>query len=183
MLNESPSISLVLIDVLVDSLVTDGEGSVDPQVVGDLLRAPVLFQQSNDGFPEVRSQVEATSFPFTPGSGIAVGEVRAILTIDELLVAFKFPRNRTRGTLESPCNFCFGPTAYAKLGDVVPFVLRELVVSIHVASLSCRKQMLVASQLSHFQTRVLHLLLESTQSNKSLQLSPKVRTGTMNAAW
>jgi hypothetical protein len=33
MLNESASISFVLVDVLVDSLVTDGEGSVHPQVV------------------------------------------------------------------------------------------------------------------------------------------------------
>ena len=43
MLNESASISLVLIDVLVDSFVADGEGTVDPQVVGDLLRAPIQF--------------------------------------------------------------------------------------------------------------------------------------------
>ena len=131
-LNESASISLVLIDVLVDSLVTDGEGSVDSHVVGNLLWAPVLFQQSNDGFPEVRSQVEATSFPFTPGSCIAVGQIGAVLTIDELLVAFKFPRNRTGGTLESAGNFGFGPTAYAKLGDVVPFVLRELSIATQV---------------------------------------------------
>ena len=131
-LNESPSISLVLIDVLVDSLVTDGEGSVDSQVVGDLLWAPVLFQQSSDGFPEVRGQVEAASFPSAPGSCIAVGQIGAVLTIDELLVAFKFPRNRTGGTLESASNFGFRPTAYAKLGDVVPFVLRELSIATQV---------------------------------------------------
>jgi hypothetical protein len=117
--------------------------------------------------------VKAASLAFTPGGCIAMGQIGAILTIDKLLVAFKFARNRTRGTLESPCNFGFGPTAYAKLGDVVPFVLRELVVSIHVASLSCRKLMLVVSQLSHFLSRVLHLLLESAEHNKSLQLSPK----------
>ena len=44
MLNESASFSLVLVDVLVDSLVTDGERAVHPQVVGDLLWTPILFQ-------------------------------------------------------------------------------------------------------------------------------------------
>ena len=132
MLNESASFSLVLIDVLVDSLVTDGEGAVHPEVVGDLLWTPILFQQSDDVVPEVGGEVEAASLAFTPGGCIAVGQIGAVLTIDELLVAFKFPRNRTRGTRESPCNFGFGSTAYAKLGDVVPFVLRELSVATQV---------------------------------------------------
>ena len=45
--------------------------------------------------PEVGGEVEAASLAFTPGGCIAVGQIGAILTIDELLVAFKFPRNRT----------------------------------------------------------------------------------------
>jgi hypothetical protein len=86
-----------------------------------------------------------------------VSQIGAILAIDELFVALEFPTNGTGRALESPGNISFGPTAYAKLGDVVAFVLRELVVS----------------QLSHFLARVLHLLLESTRHNKSLQLSPQ----------
>lgn len=43
-LNESASVSLVLVDELVDGLVADGEGPMNPEVVGDLLGAPVLFQ-------------------------------------------------------------------------------------------------------------------------------------------
>jgi hypothetical protein len=131
-LNESTSISLVLVDVLVDSFVTNGEGAVHPEVVGDLLWTPILFQQSDDVVPEGGRKVKAASFAFTPGSGIAMGQIGAILTIDELLFAFKFPRNRTRGTRESPCNFGFGSTAYAKLSDMVPFVLRELSVATQV---------------------------------------------------
>ena len=51
MLNESAAVSLVIVDVLVDGLVTEGEGSVNPQVVGDLLWTPIQFQQSDDVFP------------------------------------------------------------------------------------------------------------------------------------
>ena len=108
-LNESASISLVIVDVLVDGLVTEGEGSVNPQVVGDLLWTPVQFQQSDDVFPEVRGEMKAASFAFPSGGCIAVGQIRSILTVDELLVALKFPGDRTRGTLESPGNIGFGP--------------------------------------------------------------------------
>ena len=180
-LNENAAVSLVIVDVLVDGLVTDDKGSVNPEVVGDLLWAPVLFEQSDDVFPEVGGEVEAASLASSSGSRIAVGQVGAILAIDELLVALKFPTNGTGGALESAGNIGFGLAAYPKLGDVVPFILRELVVSIHVASLSCRKLMLVVSQLSHFRTRVLHLLLESTTHNKSLQLSPKKPTGAVHS--
>jgi hypothetical protein len=133
------------------------------QIVGDLLWAPVLFQQSDDVFPEVGGEVEAASFASPPGGCITVGQIGAILAIDELFVAFEFPTNGTGRALESSGNISFGPTAYAELGDVVAFVLRELVVSIHNASLSCRKLMRVVSQLSHLLARVLHLLLESAE--------------------
>ncbi len=43
-LNESAAVSLVVVDVLVDGLVAEGEGSVNPEVVGDLLWTPVLLQ-------------------------------------------------------------------------------------------------------------------------------------------
>jgi hypothetical protein len=45
------------------------------------------------------------------------------------------------------------------------------VVSIHKASLSWSKWMRVVSQLSHFFSSLLHLLVESTLSNMALQLT------------
>jgi hypothetical protein len=132
MLNEGAAISLVLIDVLVDSLVAEAEASVHPQVIGDLLGAPVLFQQSDDLFPEVGGEVEAAPLASPPGGGIAVGQVGAIFAIDELLVSLKFPTNRTGRSLESPGDIGFGPATYPKLGDVVPFLLRELSVATQV---------------------------------------------------
>ena len=95
-LDQGASASLVLVDVLVDCLVTDGEGSVDSQVVGDLFRAPVLLQQSNDAFPKVRGQVEAASLALPSSRCIAVGQVRTVSTINKFLVAFKFPTDSTR---------------------------------------------------------------------------------------
>ena len=77
-------------------------------------------------------EVKAASFALTSGGCIAVGQISAVLAIDELLVAFKFPTDCTGGARESPCNFGFGSTAYAKLSDVVPFVLRELSVATQV---------------------------------------------------
>ena len=131
-LNEGAAISFVIVDELIDGFVADGEGPMNPQVVRDLLGAPVLFQQSDDLFPEVGGEVEAASFASPPGGGIAVGEVGAIFAIDELLVSLKFPRNRTGRSLESPGDIGFGLATYAKLGDVVPFLLRELSVATQV---------------------------------------------------
>ena len=96
MRDERASASLVLVDVLVDSLVTDGEGSVDSQVVGDLLRAPVLLQQRNDVFPEVRGQVKPASLALPSGCCVAVSQICTVPTIDEFFVAFKFPTDSTR---------------------------------------------------------------------------------------
>ena len=132
MLNESASISLVLIDVLVDSFVAYGERTVDPQAVRDLLWTPVQLQQSDDLFPEVGGEVKAASFAFASGGCIAVGQVCTILAVDELLIALKFPADSTGGTRESPGNIGFGHAAYTKLGDVVPFIVRELSVATQV---------------------------------------------------
>jgi len=41
---EAAAVSLVLVYVLVDGLVADGEGSMLAQPIGDLLRTPVLLQ-------------------------------------------------------------------------------------------------------------------------------------------
>jgi hypothetical protein len=95
-LNESAAISLVLVDVLVDRLVTHGEGSVESQVVGDLLWAPVLLHQRSDDFPKLRGQVEAASLAFPPSRRIAVGQIRTVPTIDKFLIAFKFATDSTR---------------------------------------------------------------------------------------
>lgn len=132
MLNESASISLVLIDELVNSLVTEGEGSVNPEVVGDLLWTPVQFQQSDDVFPEVGGEMKAASFASPSGGCIAVGQIRTIFPVDELFVALKFPADSTGGTLESPGNIGLGRAAYTKLCDVVPFFVRELSVATQV---------------------------------------------------
>jgi len=131
-LNESAAISLIIVDVLVDGLVTEGEGSVNPQVVGDLLWTPVQFQQSDDVFPEVGGEMKATSFASPSGGCIAVGQIRTILAVDELFVAFEFPADRTWGTIESPGNIGFGRAAYTKFGDVVPFIVRELSIATQV---------------------------------------------------
>ena len=61
MLDEGASASLIIVDVLVDGLVADGAGSVDSQVVRNLLWAPVLLEQTDDVFPELRGQMEAAS--------------------------------------------------------------------------------------------------------------------------
>ena len=58
-LKQSASAPLLIVDVLVDGLVAYGEGSVDPEVVGDLLGAQVLFQQSDDVIPEVGGRGES----------------------------------------------------------------------------------------------------------------------------
>jgi hypothetical protein len=64
-----------------------------------------------------------------------------------------------------------GFSTYQEAGNSISFLLRELVISIHVASLSWRKRMPVVSQLSHFFAIVLHLLVESTGPNMALQLT------------
>ena len=55
-LDEGASASFVIVDVLVDGLVADGEAAVHPQEIGNLLWAPVQLQESNDVFPEVRAR-------------------------------------------------------------------------------------------------------------------------------
>ena len=94
--DERASASLVIVDVLVDGFVTDGEGSVESQVVRDLFWAPVLLHQRSDDFPETRGQVEAASLALPPSCCVAVGQIRTVPTIDEFLVAFKFPTDGTR---------------------------------------------------------------------------------------
>jgi hypothetical protein len=131
-LNESAAISLVIVDVLVDGLVTEREGSVNPQVVGDLLWTPVQFQQSDDVFPEAGGKMKAAPFAFPSGGCIAMGQICTILAVDELFVALKFPADSTRGTIESPGNIGFGDAPYPKLGDMIAFVLRELSVATQV---------------------------------------------------
>lgn len=116
--------------------------------------------------------MKAAAQPTTSGLCVALGQICAIVSINNLLVSLQLPSDSTEGALELAGNLRIGPAPYAKLRDVVSFVLRELEVATHVASLSWRKQMLVVSRLSHFFARGLHLLLESTKPNKLLQLSP-----------
>ena len=77
--------------------------------------------------------------------------------------------------LKSPGNSGNGRVPIAELGNRVPFVLRELMIATQVwipflGGKVTRTQ--VASRLSHFVSRALHLLLESAPPNKSLELSP-----------
>jgi hypothetical protein len=92
--------------------------------------------------------------------GIVVGSVARELAAD--------------GACRSPQatgDFCIRFSTYQEAGNSISFLLRELAVSIHKASLSWRKWMRVVSQLSHFFATVLHLLVESTQANMALQLT------------
>ena len=76
--------------------------------------------------------MKAASFAFASGGCIAVGKIGAILAVDALLIALKFPADSTGGTPESPGNIGFGHAAYTKLSDVVPFFVRELSVATQV---------------------------------------------------
>ena len=96
MLNESASVSLIIVDVLVDGLVTYGEGSAESQGVRDLLWAPVLPQQGHDVFPAMGVEVEAAPHTSPPRCCIAMGHVGPVPAIDWLLVASEFPTDSTR---------------------------------------------------------------------------------------
>ena len=97
--------------------------------------------------------MEDASLALPSSRCIAMGQIGTVPAIDLLLVALKLPTDGTRRAPQSTGNIGAGGVAYPKLGDVVAFVLRELMVSIHVASLSCRKLMLgsisTLSFLSH----------------------------------
>jgi hypothetical protein len=99
-LKQSASAPLLIIDVLVDSLVAYGEGSVNLEIVGDLLGAQVLFQQTDDVYPKLGGEVKAASLALPPGRCIAVGYVGTIEAIGDLSVALKFPTDCTGRTLE-----------------------------------------------------------------------------------
>jgi hypothetical protein len=92
--------------------------------------------------------------------GIVVGSVARELAADG-----------ARRSTQASGDFCIGFSTYQEAGNSISFLLRELVVSIHKASLSWPKWMRVVSQLSHFFATALHLLVESTPSNMALELT------------
>jgi hypothetical protein len=124
--NQGATVSFVIVDVLVDGLMTNGERSVYPQVVGDLLWAPVLVEQSDDLFPAAQREVKAAARAAPPCRCITVGQIRTIPAIYEFFVALNFSTDSAGGALESTGNLGVGAPAYPKLSDVVPFVLEIL---------------------------------------------------------
>jgi len=82
---------------------------------------------------------------------------------------------------QAACDFRVGFSSYQEACNSISFLLRELVVSIHKASLSWRKWMRVVSQLSHFFATVLHLLVESMMANMALELTAQRPTESVMA--
>ena len=86
-------------------------------------------------------------------------------------IAREFAADGTGRSAQAASDLRIGFSTYQEAGNSISFLLRELVVSIHKASLSWSEWMRVVSQLSHFFATVLHLLVESTVSNMALQLT------------
>ena len=130
-----------------------------------MLWAPFLLQKKNDLLPLLCREVGSPTFAASSGSGIAVCQLCAVVGIMVGSIARELAADGTGRSAQAASDLRIGFSTYQEAGNSISFLLRELVISIHVASLSWRKRMPVVSQLSHFFAIVLHLLVESTAAN------------------
>jgi hypothetical protein len=132
--------------------------------------AEVLLQKNDDLLPVAGGEVEAAARTFAPSRRIALGQFGSVPSIDDLLVASNLETDRTGGAVQSSSNKSHRGVSIAEVGNGVPFILRELVIATQVCVLfRGRNRAHTVSPLSQYLPRALHLLLESTGSNKSLE--------------
>ena len=175
MLEHRAAIAPVVVNELVDGLVTDLPGALQEKRVGDLFRTPVLLEESNDLLQQLGGMAEADSLPPSPGCRIALRQRSAVGSVTVAAIASALPEHSTGRATNGAGDFGYRFAAFPKGGDAVSFFLRELSVPTQwCVPFLAETDVPVGLQLSQFHSRALHLVLEFAQDNMSLQLSPRV---------
>lgn len=91
---------LVPQDVLVDCLVAYGEGTMLPQMVGDLLRAPFGLQEAHDDLPLAFRELGSTPCAPTARRGTAVRDLSPVAVVMGCPVPGKLTADRARVTAQ-----------------------------------------------------------------------------------
>ena len=174
-LEQAPSLLLVLPDVLVDRLVADGKAAFQPQATGYLFWAPLLLQQSPHLLPLFRSVAEASPFPLSPRRRIALSDRSAVGSVAVTGISSALPEDSARRPTDGSGHLRDRLAAFTKGRDGVSFIQRELLVPTHVfVPFLAEFDVHTGWQLSQSCSRVLHLVLEFAPDNKSLELTPWV---------
>jgi hypothetical protein len=123
-------------DPLVNGFMADSEPAIQPKVVADLLRTPLLSKLLYYILPLILCVVKAATCFSSPGKRLAICFICTISAIAYSSIASKLATNGTWRTTQLAGNFSFRGVPYRAFRNGVPLFLRELLIASHVCNLS-----------------------------------------------